>query len=286
MRAEFIPARLTPLSVTDALWATKLAFERIEGRLPSAETLACLAAQSGLETGNWQKMYNYGPGGAKAGPNYDGCYTCFPCGENLKHDDGKKYEWKFHPNGTETCAALGISRRPVEYSVPPGHPQTRFRAWRDATSAFVAHLAMLKAKWPEAWAAALGGDVGGFIDGLVDGSRKYFTAPKGPYKATTVKRAKELLVTIAREPKLTSGPLTPISEPPTAPPLDRPTLRKGDRGPHVFDLQLALNARGMLLKVDGVFGPGTEAAVMVFQHDHHLTPDGVVGPATHKALDG
>ena len=38
------------------------------------------------------------------------------------------------------------------------------------------------------------------------------------------------------------------------------------------------------LAADGVFGPGTEAAVKSFQSSHGLTPDGVVGPMTRRAL--
>jgi hypothetical protein len=42
--------------------------------------------------------------------------------------------------------------------------------------------------------------------------------------------------------------------------------------------------RRLGVAADGVFGPGTEAAVRSFQRRHGLTPDGVVGPATWRAL--
>ncbi len=57
------------------------------------------------------------------------------------------------------------------------------------------------------------------------------------------------------------------------------TLRRGDRGPAVAELQDLL-----FLKDDGVFGPRTERAVRDFQEEKGLTRDGVVGPATWKAL--
>ncbi len=47
-------------------------------------------------------------------------------------------------------------------------------------------------------------------------------------------------------------------------------------------LQKALGA----IKVDGIFGPETEAAVRSFQSGHGLTVDGIVGPATSSALRG
>ena len=60
----------------------------------------------------------------------------------------------------------------------------------------------------------------------------------------------------------------------------RPTLRRGDAGPFVNDLQQRL---GVQL---GVFGPKTEAAVREFQRAHGLVPDGIVGPKTWALLDG
>lgn len=65
------------------------------------------------------------------------------------------------------------------------------------------------------------------------------------------------------------------------------TLRNGSRGPEVVVLQVQLNAKGAAmppLKVDGSFGPKTQAAVIAFQKKTGLVPDGVVGPKTHAAL--
>ena len=59
----------------------------------------------------------------------------------------------------------------------------------------------------------------------------------------------------------------------------------GDRGPEVAAVQKRLNEDGAQLKVDGIFGPGTRGAVAAFQAANGLVPDGVVGPATLKALD-
>ena len=64
----------------------------------------------------------------------------------------------------------------------------------------------------------------------------------------------------------------------------RPTIRKGDHGGYVTELQLALNKLGYDLKVDGVFGRNTEQAVIDFQINHNLKPDGIVGPKTWNEL--
>lgn len=56
------------------------------------------------------------------------------------------------------------------------------------------------------------------------------------------------------------------------------------QGSDVRDLQQALNRNGAQIDIDGVFGPGTAAAVRAFQRRKSLSPDGVVGPATRSAL--
>ena len=66
-----------------------------------------------------------------------------------------------------------------------------------------------------------------------------------------------------------------------------PTIRRGDKGEYVTAAQAALAQRGYNLGpcgVDGDFGRATEAAVKQFQQDWGLKQDGIVGPATWKAL--
>lgn len=62
-------------------------------------------------------------------------------------------------------------------------------------------------------------------------------------------------------------------------------LKKGSRGPAVQELQQKLTSLGYSTNgVDGVFGLNTENAVRKFQKARKLTADGIVGPATKKAL--
>ena len=68
-------------------------------------------------------------------------------------------------------------------------------------------------------------------------------------------------------------------------PVELPTLRSGMIGPAVTRVQETLRSRGFYDGViDGIFGPGTEAAVKDFQESVQLATDGVVGPATWQAL--
>lgn len=62
------------------------------------------------------------------------------------------------------------------------------------------------------------------------------------------------------------------------------TLRKGDQGAAVSELQRLLNERGYGLTVDGKFGTKTYNALRMFQSSAGLTIDGVCGPKTWAAL--
>ncbi|MEO6333626.1 MAG: peptidoglycan-binding domain-containing protein [Pyrinomonadaceae bacterium] len=72
-----------------------------------------------------------------------------------------------------------------------------------------------------------------------------------------------------------------------APPTPLPALlKRGSRGEAVRALQNVLIERGLIPKgkADGVFGPKTEIAVRQFQSANKLTPDGMAGTVTLKAL--
>jgi uncharacterized protein (TIGR02594 family) len=65
----------------------------------------------------------------------------------------------------------------------------------------------------------------------------------------------------------------------------RPVLRLKDSGAFVLDLQQQLVSLGYTLgEIDNKFGSRTLAAVVAFQADQGLEPDGVVGDATWAAL--
>jgi N-acetyl-anhydromuramyl-L-alanine amidase AmpD len=61
-------------------------------------------------------------------------------------------------------------------------------------------------------------------------------------------------------------------------------VKLGSQGEDVRAAQVALKSLGLLDKVDGDFGPLTDAAVKRFQRSQLLKDDGVVGPATWTAL--
>ena len=66
-----------------------------------------------------------------------------------------------------------------------------------------------------------------------------------------------------------------------------PTLELGAKGNITKLLQKVLKAFGIAnLKIDGIFGEETYKAVIAYQKLKLLTPDGIVGPNTWKALLG
>ena len=56
-------------------------------------------------------------------------------------------------------------------------------------------------------------------------------------------------------------------------------LRRGSRGAEVAAMQIKLGLSG-----DGDFGPATERALMGWQRENGLEPDGIAGPATLARL--
>lgn len=65
------------------------------------------------------------------------------------------------------------------------------------------------------------------------------------------------------------------------------TIRKGNKGALVTQMQQMLDKLGYSLGicgVDGDFGTSTEKAVREFQRDHNLSQDGICGPKTWAAL--
>jgi GH25 family lysozyme M1 (1,4-beta-N-acetylmuramidase) len=64
-----------------------------------------------------------------------------------------------------------------------------------------------------------------------------------------------------------------------APKYPGKTIKNGSRGKNVEKIQKKAGA-----KVDGLFGPKTEAAVKSYQKKHDLVADGVVGPKSWKKM--
>lgn len=134
----------------------------------------------------------------------------------------------------------------------------------------------LKWKWA---AAAKAGDYARAASLL----RTTGTTAKGRTLAGLVRRRKEealllekgIYTGVGAETKAT-GPVDPMAD---------GVLARRESGPAVAQLIRDLHALGYYDgRLDDVFGPGTEAAVMEFQRRNGLTVDGIAGPVTLKAI--
>ncbi|MFA5527564.1 MAG: peptidoglycan-binding protein, partial [Peptostreptococcales bacterium] len=62
-------------------------------------------------------------------------------------------------------------------------------------------------------------------------------------------------------------------------------LQVGSRGTDVMEIQSLLKKIGYNPgQIDGIFGQQTRQAVLNFQRDNNLIPDGIIGPATWRVL--
>ena len=64
------------------------------------------------------------------------------------------------------------------------------------------------------------------------------------------------------------------------------SIKKGDNGERVKELQQLLINAGLSLTADGDFGSFTKAKVQEFQRNNGLVDDGIVGASTWAALNG
>jgi peptidoglycan hydrolase-like protein with peptidoglycan-binding domain len=78
--------------------------------------------------------------------------------------------------------------------------------------------------------------------------------------------------------------VVPVSSAAAANKLGSRTLREGDKGTDVKELQQLLSAVGIKVRADGAFGAGTTTAVKRFQRIARLQASGKVGPKTISAL--
>lgn len=65
---------------------------------------------------------------------------------------------------------------------------------------------------------------------------------------------------------------------------NKPVLRLHSKGDWVKVAQARLVVNGIDVKVDGIFGPKTKAAVEEFQSTYNLVVDGIIGPKTWAKL--
>lgn len=185
MLATWVPARRTPLSFEEAQAALASALRLQLGKWPSREALALALAKTALETGRWKSIWNFNFGNVKAGEKYVGSYCCFELNEVLNG----KVVW-FSPRGRLDRKGGKVVAEP--FDDPPGHPQTRMRAFPNAFDGAEAYVKFVAGgRYAAAWQLLLAGDAAGYSRALK--AAGYYTAPVEDYVRGVVSLQREFM---------------------------------------------------------------------------------------------
>lgn len=189
MIAAWVPAHVTPFSFDEAAAAMRAALRDKLKTEPRREVLALALAKTALETGRWKAIWNANWGNVKAGEKYEGLYCCFELNEVLNG----KVVW-FGPRGRLDRKGGAVVAEP--FDDPPGHPQTRMRAYLTREDGAIAYTAFVAGgRYAEAWSLLLKGDAVGYVHALK--LKGYFTADETTYAKGVVSLQKEFVGKLA-----------------------------------------------------------------------------------------
>lgn len=208
MNAAYVPPKKTPLTFDEADGALTLALASSLGETPSIPTRALALAKTALETGRWSAMWNHNWGNVKASEKWEGLYTCIVLNEVLNG----KVVW-FAPEGRLTGnpakgGKLAGDLADAGRTVPPGHPQTRMRAFPTAADGALDYVRFVGGgRYRAAWELLLAGDAQGYVHALKVAG--YFTADEATYAKGVLSLQREFIARIEARP----APELPIPPP-------------------------------------------------------------------------
>lgn len=190
MLANWIPDRLTPCGFSDAAVSMRAVLRNRLGSEPRREVLALALGKCALETGHWVSMHHFNLGNVKAGEQYIGNYCTFPLNEVING----KVVW-FSPRGR--LDRKGGTVVAEHYEDPPGHPQTRMRAYANLTEGTEAYVSFVAGgRYAVAWGKLLAGDAVAYVAELR--AKGYFTASLEDYTKGVVSLQKQFVTKLER----------------------------------------------------------------------------------------
>lgn len=201
MLATYKLAENTPVSFDVAARALSDALSTVLRATPSVEVLALALAKTTLESGRKDDLYwvhskHWNIGNIKAGPSYEGMFTTYACNEILAEQGERRVVW-FSPFGRLSGRGGVVVSDP--YTNPPGHPQTRFRAYAGPTDGAYQYVDFVATgRYVDAFGELLEGDAPGYVNAL---HRKgYFTADPTIYGRGVLSLHKEFIARLQGRP--------------------------------------------------------------------------------------
>lgn len=200
---ELKEAKYTKLTEAEATYALREGWKLVFGDYPSLDALAVLWAQSALETGRWQFIWNYNFGNVKRHDDHDWCM--FKCSEII--------------NGKNTW-------------FEPPHPQTHFNAYTSSVDGAKEYIEFVskRPRYQEAWARLMDGSPIKYCAALKKAG--YFTADLIKYTNGVVKLTDEFkkksATLLEYKPPVTEEPpvIVPVPTPPDPEPTPEPVPPK------------------------------------------------------------
>lgn len=247
----------TPITLADFVAAVETAWPSIEEEPCTRPSCSVVYAQYWIETGG-KACYNWNIGNVKHVDRDGFDYYCLRgIWEGVPLAQAQRLvatgEASLDPVLSHNTA-VGAGKVSVVFNPP--HPQTRFRSYASLVDGMEEHLLFLQKRYATAWTYLLLGDYINVAYALK--ARGYFTADPSIYAAG---------MKPAYERAMAFDPSSPIDLISTA------------------GLQEALERLGYGPgPADGVLGPRTLAALKRFQTMRGLKVDGVFGPITRAAI--
>ena len=189
MLATWVTDKLTPLTWEQDRDSMRWALTNALGSPPSDTCLALAQAKCGLETGRLRSCHRNNRGNVKAGVKYDGMYCCFELNEVL-HENGRDVTVWFSPVGR--LDKKGGKVIAEDSADPPGHPQTRMRAYENEFVGADAYVQfMLTPNFRPAFERMKAGDAIGMVRAMK--AARYFTADETVYAKAVASMHREYL---------------------------------------------------------------------------------------------
>jgi hypothetical protein len=201
MLATYKEAEPTPCTFEEAAGAMSAALASVLNASPAVEVLALALAKTTLEAGRqgdklWAFSKCHCIGNIKAGTKYEGMFTTYTCNEVLEEKSVKRTVW-FSPFG-RLSGRGGVVVSEASPN-PPGHYQTRFRAYANVFDGAYQYVDFIASgRYVDAWQELLEGDAPGYVNAL---HRKgYFTADPEVYGKGVLSLHREFIAKLSGRP--------------------------------------------------------------------------------------